>query len=46
MGTVIAAAITIGFLTGVSWLVIASLANAFRQDERSFPQPQTDESIR
>lgn len=41
---VIAAAVGIGFLTGLSWLVIASLASAHREDERSFPQP-SDESI-
>lgn len=43
MGTVIAAPVTVGFLTGLSWLVIASLIDAFREDEASFPQPQTED---
>jgi hypothetical protein len=46
IGAIIVAAVTVGFLTGLSWLVIASLASAHQEDERSFPQPQTDESGR
>ena len=44
MSTLIAVSIGIGFLTGISILVVASLVHAFRQEERSFPQ--TDESGR
>ncbi len=43
IGALIAAAVTVGFLTGLSWLVIASLIDAFREDEASFPQPQTED---
>ena len=43
MSTLAAVTIGIGFLTGVSWLVLASLAHAFRADEVSLPQPLTDE---
>lgn len=33
-------------LTVAASLLLASRAQAFREDERSFPQPRTDESIR
>ncbi len=46
MSTLIAVSIGIGFLTGISFLVLASLAAAFREEEHSFPQPQTDETGR
>jgi hypothetical protein len=46
IGALIAAAVTVGFLTGLSWMVIASLIDAFREEEASFPQPQTEESGR
>lgn len=36
----------LAFALIISALVIASLIQAFREDERSFPQPQTDESGR
>jgi hypothetical protein len=45
-GAIIVAAVTVGFLTGLSWLVVASLTSALREDERSFPQPRTDEPNR
>lgn len=34
------------FLTVSAGLLLASRAQAFRDNERSFPQPQTDESGR
>jgi len=43
MSALLAVTVGIGFLTGISILVVASLVHAFRADEQSFPQPQTDE---
>lgn len=38
--------VVIVLLTVAAGLLLASRAQAFREDERSFPQPQTDESGR